>query len=363
MGLPYPKQLAPFGGKTLIEATLSLFAGLPLYVPVPESHWDAFEAILGNRVVLVAGGPTRYESVRNGVAAIEDLAPADLILIHDAARPFLDSDSLQAAWALAEKRGAVIYSHPAVDTIKQVQDDGRIAHTLDRKVLVHAQTPQIFTAELLLAAYEHHDRSEGETPPTDEALLLERAGIPVFCYPSAARNQKLTHREDMSLLKQEECRVGHGYDVHRFTDGRPLYLGGVHIQDSPGLAGHSDADVVIHALMDALLGAAGKGDIGHWFPDDDAAFKNIRSTELLSRVWAQLKQSGYSLGNADLTIEAQVPKLAPHMEAMILGLSRLMDATSDQVNVKATTTEGLGFVGRKEGIAATAVVVLKRGRQ
>jgi len=360
MGLPYPKQLAPLMGSTVIEHVIGLFAGLPIWVAVPADHLASFQARIGDRAQVLPGGKTRFASVRKAFENLPEPADDDLILIHDAARPFLDPESLQEAWSMAAQKGAIIYACKAVDTIKQVVEDGHIAATLDRERIYAAQTPQIFRAGLLKRAYTAFAANPVE-PPTDEARLLELAGLPVHVFPSSATNRKLTHKEDLDLLKMGTCRIGHGYDVHRFDRERPLYLGGILIPGGPGLLGHSDADVAIHALIDALLGAAGLGDIGRHFPDTDPALAGIRSTELLARVWADLSARGYQLGNADITIEAQVPKLSPHIDAMRETLAGFMVVPPERVNVKATTTEGLGFVGAKQGMAAHAVVILEVG--
>ena len=359
MGLPYPKQLHPFRGSTLIEHAVSLFGDLPVYVSYPESHGDAFRQRLAGRAHLVRGGLTRFESVRNAFFAIPDLADGDLVLIHDAARPFFEPAHLTGAWRAAAQKGAVIFASKAVDTIKRVDSRGVVVETLDRETIYQAQTPQIFRAELLRRAYEAWQRSPGASP-TDEAGLVERCRIPVHVYAHDRENRKITHREDLNLLFTKGIRIGHGYDVHRCDPGRPLYLGGIHLPEGPGLLGHSDADVLIHALIDALLGAAGEGDIGAWFPDTDPRYKDIRSTTLLEKVWADLRARGFTLGNADLTVQAQAPRLAPHIRAMRENLSRLLHCSPDAVSIKATTTEGLGFVGRREGIAANAVVLLMR---
>ncbi len=361
MGLPHPKQLLPFGGRTILEHIIDLFAGLPVYVAVPRDFWAVFREKIGERAHLVPGGATRFASVRNAFEAIPDMEDEDLIAIHDAARPFLDPDTLEDAWRRAEEKGAVIYANRAVDTIKKVGRDGFIQATLDRERIYHAQTPQIFKAGLLKRAYAAHPH--GAPAPTDEARLLENTGFPVAVFPSNSRNRKITHREDLTLLHTKNLRIGHGHDVHRFQKNRPLYLGGILVPEGPGLLGHSDADVAVHALMDAMLGAAGLGDIGHWFPDSDSALRNIRSTSLLEKIWTDLKARGFRFLNADLTIRAQVPKLAPYLEEMRACLAAILETETANINIKATTTEGLGFVGRKEGMAADAVVLLEVGAE
>jgi len=358
MGLTLPKQLLPFAGRTVIEAVVDLFAPLPTLVPVPAAFLDLFREKIGDRVTLVGGGSTRYASVRRAFENLVDAADDDLVCIHDAARPFLEAATLQAAWAQAERCGALIYAHAASDTLKRVDGEGRVCDTLDRNRIYHAQTPQIFRCGWLRQAYAAFDRNPGAAP-TDEAVLLEMAGLPVYIYESVGGNRKLTHREDLDLLT-ETSSIGHGYDVHRFAADRPLFLGGIHIEQAAGLAGHSDADVAVHALMDALLGAAGLGDIGSHFPDSDPTLKGIRSTELLTRVMQRLREQGWHLRHADITIQAQVPRLAPHVPAMRACLAEILEAPVAAVNIKATTTDGLGFVGRKEGMAADAVVLLAR---
>lgn len=356
MGLPYPKQLMPFRGTTLIQYTVSLFGGYSVTVAVPAEHRPAFETVLGE-VTLVDGGETRFESVRNAFRKLNGQA-GDLVVIHDAARPYFDPKTLDEACDRALEVGAVIYTHGAVDTMKWVGEDGQIQRTLDRRRVFHAQTPQIFRYELLEQAYDSLTCENMETL-TDEAALFEAQGRPVFIFSASSGNRKLTHPEDLEMSQSAVPRIGHGYDVHKFCSDRPLYLGGIQIPHEFGLEGHSDADVALHALIDALLGAAGRGDIGQWFPDNDPQFKGVRSTRLLQRVWHSLTQDGFALFNADVTIQAQAPKLAGHIPAMRACIAETMNVSLSQINIKATTTEGLGFVGEKRGIAVDAVVLLQ----
>jgi 2-C-methyl-D-erythritol 2,4-cyclodiphosphate synthase/2-C-methyl-D-erythritol 4-phosphate cytidylyltransferase len=358
MGLSYPKQLLPFAGATVLERVLDLFEGMATFVPVPAEYVPVFREKVGDRCTLLAGGATRFDSVRRAFEAAKPLDGDTLVLIHDAARPFLDGATVTDAAKMARDQGALIYATAATDTVKWVEDDHRIARTLDRRQVFLAQTPQIFKAGLLQRAYDHFDQHPDEAP-TDEARLLEMAGISVYIFESSPRNRKLTYREDLDLIEESQVRIGHGYDVHRFDAERPLYLGGILIENAPGLLGHSDADVAIHALIDAMLGAAGAGDIGQWFPPDRAEWKDVRSTLMLRRVCDDLAGRGFHLVNADITIEAQVPKLAPHIAAMRACLSELLGCP--HINIKATTTERLGFVGREEGMAATAVVLMRGG--
>lgn len=376
MGLPYPKQLLPLGDHTVLQESIRFFRGMPVFVPVPAAFAPLFHEKLANEpdVHVLAGGDTRFDSVKRAVdALVARYAPADdaLVAVHDAARPFLDSNTLNDAWGVCAEKGAVIFAAAAVDTLKQVDENGVILRTLDRTSTYHAQTPQMFRWSLLRQAYAAQTRSGDVTPFTDEAGLLQAAGLPVTVVPSSHANRKITHREDLTLLESpqkapgpvadlRQLRIGHGYDVHRYAKGRRLFLGGIEIQAERGLLGHSDADVALHALIDALLGAAGRGDIGHWFPDDQKAFKDIRSTVLLERVWRDLQQDGYQVINCDLTIQAQAPKLAPHLPAMRQTIAEQLQCEVSCINIKATTTERLGFVGREEGMAADAVVLLQR---
>ena len=358
MGLPYPKQLLSFGNTTVIAHAVGLFHPNPTVVAVPTAYREAFRQALPQEVMLVDGGATRYESVKRAFEALPHLDRDDLVVIHDAARPFFDPSQLEPACEMAREKGAVIFASRATDTVKLAGEDGGIAETLNRDRIYLAQTPQIFKAGLLRTAYAQAD---GKDCPTDEAALLESKGMDVFLFPSSTTNRKLTNPEDLRLLEPVMPCIGQGYDVHRFDETRPLYLGGICIPNAPGLLGHSDADVLLHALIDALLGAAGLGDIGQWFPDNDPRFAGIRSTVLLERVMETLVEKGFRLGNADVTVMAQAPKLAPHIPQMRAAMAPLLRASEAQINIKATTTEGLGFVGRKEGIAAQAVVILTKG--
>lgn len=360
MGLPYPKQLLPFQGSSMLEHVVGLFADFPITVAYPAEHHQIFAAKLANKVHLVAGGETRFDSVRNAFNALPNLSDDTLILIHDAARPFFDPVTLRQSLPLAQKHGAVIYAQPVTDTVKCVNSDTlTITETIPRERVYLAQTPQIFRADVLRHAYASLDAwPTANASITDEARLVEWADRPVHIFPSSPSNRKITLQEDLNLLKPAYPRIGHGYDVHRFDADRPLFLCGVEIPGGPGLAGHSDADVALHALIDALLGAVGRGDIGSWFPDNDPQYAGIRSTRLLAKVWQELRLAGFQLINADITIQAQIPKLAPHRDAMQRCIAETMAVSPDQINVKATTTEGLGFVGKREGMAAQAVALV-----
>jgi 2-C-methyl-D-erythritol 4-phosphate cytidylyltransferase/2-C-methyl-D-erythritol 2,4-cyclodiphosphate synthase len=310
----------------------------------------------------VVGGSTRFESVRHAFEAIPNANADDLVLIHDVARCFFHPGDLTEALKRTLDTGALIYAAQMTDTVKQVSnsDEQWLANTLDRQRLVRAQTPQIFRYGLLQEAYAHEDHSSDDVV-TDEAQLVERLGHRVAFWCSPQKNEKLTFEEDFNMGFGPRVFVGHGFDVHAFAPDRSLFLCGIPIAAGPGLAGHSDADVALHALMDALLGAMGLGDIGEWFPDHDARWKDVRSTVLLQQVMQALREKGAVIGNVDLTIVAQTPKLSPFREDMKHSLATHLGVASEHINVKATTTEHLGFVGRKEGMACHAVVSLYRG--
>jgi 2-C-methyl-D-erythritol 4-phosphate cytidylyltransferase / 2-C-methyl-D-erythritol 2,4-cyclodiphosphate synthase len=368
MGLDHPKQYHLLAGIPILARTVRLFVDHPgidhLVVVVPEDHREATGVMLARHgltgVTLVSGGRRRQDSVRAGLAA---LAPEmELVLVHDGARPLVSAAVIDRCLEAAARDGAAIAAVPVRDTLKQGDDAGWITATVDRSRLWQAQTPQVARRELLLKAF----RRNGEAEVTDEAGLLERAGIPVRLVAGAAINIKITHPEDIALAEailrgdaRPGLRIGHGFDAHRFGPDRPLILGGVAVPYPSGLVGHSDADVLTHALCDALLGAVAAGDIGRHFPDNDQRFAGISSILLLEEVMAQVTAAGYRLGNADITVVCQAPRLAPFVEAMRTKLASACTATPMAINIKATTTEKMGFTGRGEGISCHAVVLLQ----
>lgn len=316
----------------------------------------------------VAGGALRQDSVRNGLSALPDTCTE--VLIHDAARPFASPalvnrilDGLHRN-APGEGMAACIPGIPVVDTIKVMDEEKRVVATPERKRLVAVQTPQGFSLASLRAA---HQRAEQEGwVVTDDASLLELCGHAVCVTEGEAGNKKITTPEDLEMLRTTtECIpcVGYGYDVHKYADGnearqpaRPMRLGGVAIADSPDVLAHSDGDVLLHALMDALLGCIGAGDIGTFFPDSDPAFDNINSAVLLDTVLEHVQKADVRITHVDLTVIAQIPKVGPHREAIRRNVARLLGLRLSMVNVKATTEEGLGFTGERLGIKAVAVV-------
>ncbi len=310
----------------------------------------------------VIGGSSRQASVANGLAAL----PADttLVGIHDGARPLVTPEAVTAVIAAAADCGGAALATPVKDTLKSADDNGYITGTPDRSHLWRVQTPQVFAYTPYAAAMREAINNGFDF--TDDCQLMESAGHPVKLVPGVDTNLKLTTPDDVRLAeallhnKKEEhsMRIGHGYDVHRLVEGRPLILGGVDIPWERGLLGHSDADVLTHAIMDALLGAAALGDIGGLFPDTDPAYAGADSTVLLAEVVRRLTDAGYRIGNIDATVLAQRPKLKPHIPAMRARLATVCGIDEAQLNLKATTEEKLGFTGAEQGIAAHAVCLL-----
>ena len=317
-------------------------------------------------VRLVPGGSTRAESARKGVEA----ASGELVAIHDAARPFVTEAVIEAALQGAAEWGAAAPAVPVKDTIKRgTPGDGRtvpdqclVNFTPERASLYAVQTPQCFDRDTYLRISAQLDAAVARLV-TDDASLFELAGLPVRLTAGDYANIKITTREDLpgGGIQQGEnaMRIGHGYDVHRLVEGRPLILGGVDIPFEKGLLGHSDADVLAHAVMDAVLGAAALGDIGQHFPDSDPAYAGADSLALARHVAGLLRQAGWRVGNIDATILCQRPKLAPHIPAMRRNLAEAFGLPADRVSVKATTEEHLGFTGEGLGIAAHAVALIQ----
>lgn len=311
-------------------------------------------------VTVVAGGASRPESVLAGLAALPE--GTELAAIHDGARPLVTQAVIAEAVEAAGRCGAAAPAVPVHDTIKQAEN-GLVRATPERKTLFAVQTPQVFDVKLLKTVLRA--AMERGIALTDDCSAVEAAGKPVVLTQGCEENLKITTPVDLTLAeailkRRKTMRIGHGYDVHRLTEGRRLILGGVEIPFERGLDGHSDADVLVHALMDALLGAAGLRDIGVLFPDNDPAYKNISSMLLLDRVMLTLEHAGYAVGNVDVTVLAQRPKLKDYIPVMRENLARAMKIPLDCVNIKATTEEGLGFTGSGEGIACHAVCLLER---
>jgi 2-C-methyl-D-erythritol 4-phosphate cytidylyltransferase/2-C-methyl-D-erythritol 2,4-cyclodiphosphate synthase len=372
------KAFVPLLGRPLVVFTLSPFEISPAVneiilvageQDIPQARQIIRDYDFRKVGDIVPGGPERQDSVRNGLRAVSP--GMEIIAIHDGARPTVTPRIIEDSIRAAQKTGAAIAAMPVIDTIK-ASDGGRIVEsTLDRSRLYSVQTPQTFKREVIEAAYEraYSDGFYG----TDDACLVERMGLPVTLVEGSYENIKVTTPTDLiiveAILSQQDMqyavrdtksppRVGYGYDVHRFAPGRRLFLGGVEFEGEEGLLGHSDADVLLHAVMDAVLGAAGLGDIGTLFPDTDPKYKDIRSTQLLAEVGNLITEKGWKVGNVDVTLLAERPRIASRVPEMCEIIAQGLRIGPNQVSTKASTSEGLGFVGRGEGIACHAVILL-----
>lgn len=314
-------------------------------------------------VQIVSGGETRQSSVEQGILAA---APnSSFVAIHDGARPMVEQQDVERVIADGIHYQAATLGVPSVDTVKIVNEKNFVTSTPDRSFVYQIQTPQVFCKSLYLDCLARAKNSGKDY--TDDCQLFEAFGHPVYITKGSYRNRKITTPEDQQIAevlmesakeRKKSMRIGHGYDVHQLTEGRKLILGGVEIPHTVGLLGHSDADVLLHAIMDALLGAAALGDIGKHFPDNDPAYKGADSMQLLAHVIDLLAQKGYHIENIDSTIIAQKPKLAPYLLTMKENIGSVCGITPEQVNVKATTEEKLGFTGECLGISAHAVALI-----
>lgn len=379
MGQGRNKVLCPLCGEPIIVRTARAFARSGLFdggivvvtgaCDLEEMKQMLAEAGIAVRAI-VEGGEDRQESVRRGILACDPAA--EIIAIHDGARPLVTREVIERTIESAKATGSGVASVPLKDTVKRVDERGCVIDTPRRDRLRAVQTPQTFSAPLIREAHERYraGREDG-LRATDDAMLAEWMGHTVRLTEGDVENIKLTTPEDMLLagqvlLKRGEAkeektmRIGHGYDVHRLVEDRKLILCGVEIPHTLGLLGHSDADVAYHALMDALLGAAALGDIGRHFPDTDPQYKGADSGVLLDHVVALLREKGYAAGNVDVTIIAQRPKLKDYIEQMRENIAAHLGIGVDGVNVKATTTEKLGFEGEGLGISAHAVACIEK---
>lgn len=364
-----PKQYLPMGRSTILSETINSFQNSRLIDFIQVVIHPDDRALYDNATTGLSlpepchGGATRQDSVRLGLEALANENP-DLVLVHDAARPFVSRDVIERVTNALNAHDAVIPSLPVTDTIKQV-DGSQITGSIDRNTLRRAQTPQGFRFRALLDA--HRAQADGDLAggpeKTDDAAIMEAAGIPVHVVEGDERNIKITTPEDVLTLADGKIppllpRTGTGYDVHRLGDGDHVMLCGVRIAHDQGLIGHSDADVALHALTDALLGAAGAGDIGRHFPPSDPQWKGAPSHLFVEKAVDLIADKGGHVGNVDITIICEAPKVTPHVGAMTDVLTTLLRLSPDAINVKATTTEKLGFTGRGEGIAAQAAATI-----
>lgn len=361
-----PKQFRRVGGETLLAHSIDAFAGHPeidgIVLVIGEGQEDAVRAALGSRPCppLVTGGATRRESVRAGLDYLAERHAPSIVLIHDAARPFVSSRVIDGLLAALQSHEGAFPALPVADTL--VRFEAVMGDTVPRDHLYRVQTPQAFLFEAVLAAHRSWPEARDAT---DDAQMVRDTGHSVTIIPGDIMLEKITHPEDFgraeALLASQPMisRTGMGFDVHRLVAGEELWLCGVQLPHSHGLAGHSDADVAIHALVDAILGALAEGDIGSHFPPSDPQWRGARSDRFLAFAVERVRARGGLIDHVDLTIICEAPKIGPHRDAMRARLAAIMGLPLDQVSVKATTTERLGLAGRKEGIAAQAVATLR----
>jgi 2-C-methyl-D-erythritol 4-phosphate cytidylyltransferase/2-C-methyl-D-erythritol 2,4-cyclodiphosphate synthase len=371
-GGPLPKQYADWEGQPVLRHTITALRASRAITDVrvvisseDKAHYKAATTGLA-LAPPVAGGVSRQQSVLNG---LESLAanPPDFVAIHDAARPFVRAVDITACLAAAGRDGidGALLGIPLADTLKRVDGAGTISETVPRAHLWRAQTPQIFRFAPLLAAHRAVaalGKSEASAL-TDDAAVAERAGMKLVMVAGHEDNTKITTAEDLERARTMETRSASGFDVHGFAPGKSVMLGGVEIAHTHSLAGHSDADVALHALTDALLGTIGAGDIGKHFPPSDPQWRGASSDRFLRHAVDLVKERGGRITHLDLTLVCEAPKIGPHREAMVAAIARIADITADRVSVKATTTEGLGFTGRREGIAAQAIATVELPRR
>ena len=369
VGGDLPKQFRRVAGQTLLERALSAFADVPniaFVQPVVRPNDLALVSALSHNLNVlepVSGGATRQASVRAGLEALLPRSP-DIVLVHDAARPFASADLIARAIAAVEKTGAAIPALPVTDTVKRVDEAGMVAATVDRNAIRLVQTPQAFAFPALLQA--HRDAAaQGRSDFTDDAALAEWAGMKVSVFAGEPDNIKLTTPEDfaraevMQSAVLGDVRTGSGLDVHAFGPGDHVILGGIRIPHGKALTGHSDADVALHALTDAILGALADGDIGAHFPPSDPQWRGASSDRFLAFAVERVRARGGRIAHLDLTIVCEAPRIGEHRDAMRTSIARLAGIDIDRVAVKATTSEKLGFTGRGEGIAAYATATVR----
>ena len=354
-GQPLPKQFAMWRGKPVLRHSVEtlLDAGArPLVIAVPPDGEQAvLDALAGlEGFALVTGGTTRQQSVKKALAAVES---AERILIHDAARPDLPLPVIERLLAALEHHPGAIPVLPVIDSLS-VENDGVMSGTAPRERLRRVQTPQAFRFDAIFRA---HQAWQDEASAGDDAQVLRANGGIVAHVQGDERLAKLTFAEDF-MVQQPSIRIGMGFDVHRLVEGEELWLGGIRLDHSKGLSGHSDADVALHAIVDALLGAVANGDIGSHFPPSDPRWKGASSDQFLEHAAKLVREAGYGVGNVDLTIICEAPKIGPHRDAMRTRIADLLGVDIALVSVKATTTERLGLTGRGEGIAAQAIATV-----
>jgi 2-C-methyl-D-erythritol 4-phosphate cytidylyltransferase/2-C-methyl-D-erythritol 2,4-cyclodiphosphate synthase len=364
-----PKQYRRLLGEPVIRTSLATLAGHPAVAVVqPVIHPDDGDlycrAVAGLALLPpVSGGATRQASVRAGLEALSEQRP-DLVLVHDAARPFASPALFGRAIAAAQAGGAAIPAIVVTDTVKRVDEQGHITGTIERTQLRLVQTPQAFRFAVLLDAHRRA-KAAGREDFTDDAALAQWAGLAVTTFEGEAVNVKLTTDDDFAraeavqLAALGDVRTGFGVDVHRFSDGDHVMLGGIRIPHARGLAGHSDADVVLHALVDAILGALADGDIGAHFPPTDPQWRGASSDRFLAFALERLRARGGRIAHLDVTVVCEAPRVGPHRDAIRARIAEIAGIAIERIGVKATTSEGMGFAGRGEGMAAFATATIR----
>jgi 2-C-methyl-D-erythritol 4-phosphate cytidylyltransferase/2-C-methyl-D-erythritol 2,4-cyclodiphosphate synthase len=366
VGGSVPKQYLKIGGEHVIIKTLRKFQEMDaidyIFVVTNSDYMEFCEELVERFEItkvedIIVGGKERQDSVFNAINVINTKKPGiKYLLVHDASRPFVSEEVILNVLKATEEKGAAVACVAMTNSVRKIGTHGDMSHSesVDRSDYFQVQTPQGFKKSILIDAYNkaYDDSYYG----TDDASIVERAGYEVEIVDGDYGNIKITTKEDLPM----DNRVGLGFDVHRLVNGRRLVLGGVDIPYEKGLLGHSDADVLTHALMDALLGAAGLGDIGRHFPDTNEEYRGISSLILLSRVKESLDENFYKVGNVDITVIAEKPKIRPYLEEMTTNIAEVLDVEKSRINIKGTTTEKLGFVGRGDGIACEVVVSLYR---
>lgn len=370
------KQFMDILGKTVIERSVFAFSDSALIdeiiVVVKEDEKLAALDVLSTikytkPIKIVTGGACRAESAKNGFFAVD--SASDFVAIHDAARCLITSEMIDKVVEKAYKTEAATAVCGVTDTIKTVDNEGKITSTIPRETVFRAQTPQVFSKALYAKALASCKALENIT---DDNMLVESIGVDVYAVDLGQTNIKITTHDDLAVARNiliergesevSEVRIGHGYDVHKLVEGRKLILGGVDIPHTKGLLGHSDADVLLHAIMDSLLGAAALGDIGRHFPDTSEEYRGISSIKLLSKVSELLRKNGFKVVNVDATLVLQSPKVAKFVPEMISNIAEALNISEDRISVKATTEEHLGFTGREEGAAAHSVSMISKNK-
>jgi 2-C-methyl-D-erythritol 4-phosphate cytidylyltransferase/2-C-methyl-D-erythritol 2,4-cyclodiphosphate synthase len=363
-----PKQYRSIGGSPVVSRTIQAFLGHPrigrVIVAIHPDDDELFRTSISgfedDRITAIHGGATRQESTRLALRALRDDAPS-MVLIHDAVRPFVDPGLIDRTIDAIDERQGALPAMQVADTLKRINGEGNVGETVPRAGLHAAQTPQGFPYWPILAAHEKAFQL-GKHDFTDDAAVAEWAKIPVRIVTGSPDNMKLTWARDMVVADQRfggrlafpDVRTGNGYDVHSFEPGDYVTLCGVKIPHNKKLSGHSDADVGLHALTDALLATCGAGDIGTHFPPSDAKWKGAASRLFVEHAAGIVRSSGGRIANADITLICEAPRIAPHREAMVEAIASMLKISAERISIKATTNERLGFIGREEGIAAIA---------